>query len=108
MTFRIHEQLYRDGISDVKCSIYKRKIKRKSPKLDLFLVTLPFGQEGVLEVYWYPELLQDYYQNMKTELWVVGLASSRDDAFEIIEQIIRDVGCVDGQIPIREYFKVSR
>lgn len=45
---------------------------------------------------------------MKTELWVVGLASSRDDAFEIIEQIIRDVGCVDGQIPIREYFKVSR
>ncbi|MBQ9984420.1 MAG: hypothetical protein IJP29_07505 [Lachnospiraceae bacterium] len=108
MTIRIHEQLYRDGISDIKLSIYKKKIKRKSPKLDLFLVTLPLGKDGILEVYWYPELLQDYYQNMKTEVLVVGLASGREEAFGIIEQIIKDVGCVDGNIPIREYFKVSR
>ena len=108
MDIRIHEQLYSDGISDRKLASFKKKIKNKSPKLDLFLVTLPLGQEGLLEVYWYPELLQKHYMQMKQELVVVGIATSRDEAFHLIEQIVLDVGIEDGHVPIKDYFKVSK
>lgn len=107
MDIRIHEQLYSEGISDRKLASFKKKIKRKSPKLDLFLVTLPLGEEGLLEIYWYPELLQTYYQELDIELVVVGLATTRDVAFHLIEQIVLDVGFIDGKIPIKDYFKVS-
>lgn len=107
MDIRIHEQLYSEGISDRKLTSYKKKLKKQSPKLNLFLVTLPIGNEGLLEVYWYPELLQKHYQQMEWELVVVGMANSRDDAFALIEQIVMDVGFENGSIPIKDYFKVS-
>lgn len=107
MDIRVHEQLYSEGISDRKLASFKRKIRKKSPKLNLFLVTLPLGDEGLLEVYWYPELLQTYYRNMDVELLVVGMATTRDVAFHLIEQIVLDVGFRDGKIPIKDYFKVS-
>ncbi len=107
MDIRIHEQLYSEGISDRKLASIQKKIKKKFPKLDLFLVTLPLGAEGLLEVYWYPELLQKYYQSMHVELMVVGIATERDAAFHLIEQIVLDAGCENGEIPIKDYFKVS-
>ncbi len=108
MDIRFHEQLYSEEISDRKLASIKKKIRKKFPKLDLFLITLPIGKEGLLEVYWYPELLQSHYQNMEIELWVVGLAPTREDAFHIIEQIVLDVGYEGGNIPIKDYFKVIR
>lgn len=108
MDIRFHEQLYSDGISDRKLASFQKKIKKQFPKLDLFLVTLPLGNEGLLEVYWYPELLQRHYQEMNEELIVVGIATSRDVAFHLIEQIILDVGFEGGEIPIKDYFKVSQ
>ncbi len=107
MDIRVHEQLYSEGISDRKLASIQKKIKKKSPKLDLFLVTLPLGSEGILEVYWYPELLQKYYQEMNVEVIVVGIATERDQAFHLIEQIVLDVGYENGKIPIKDYFKVS-
>jgi len=107
MEIRIHEQLYSEGISERKLTSYKKKLEKKSPKLDLFLVTLPLGNEGLLEVYWYPELLQKHYQIMELELVVVGIANARDAAFHLIEQIIMDAGIENGNIPIKDYFKVS-
>lgn len=107
MDIRIHEQLYSEGISDRKLTSYKKKLKKKSPKLDLFLVTLPLGNEGLLEVYWYPELLQKHYLRMEQELVVVGIATDRDMAFHLVEQIVSDAGVENGNIPIKDYFKVS-
>lgn len=108
MVIHFHEQLYSEGITDRKLASFKKKIKKKSLKLDLFLVTLPLGKEGVLEVYWYPELLQRYYQSMNAELIVVGMAKNRDEAFHVIEQIVLDVGMEDGILPVKDYFKVSK
>lgn len=104
MDIRFHEKLYRNDFSDKELSSIKKRIRRKLLKLNLFLITLPVGYSGILEVYWYPELLQPVYRKMKRDLVVVGLAKSRDDAFFLIETIIADIGCVSGTIPIEEYF----
>lgn len=103
MNIRFHEKLYSD-FSDRKLASIKKKIQKKSPKLNLFLVTLPIGRQGILEVYWYTELLQSFYQKLDKEVVVVGLAADREEAFSLIETIITDIGLHDGKIPINEFF----
>ncbi|MDD6070191.1 MAG: hypothetical protein PUC12_05155 [Clostridiales bacterium] len=108
MRIRFHEKLYSDGISDRRLSFIKKKVAKASPKLNLFLITLPFGKQGILEVYWYPELLQEVYRKITDELVVVGVAYDRNAAFELIEQIISEVGVQGEYIPVKEFFEESR
>lgn len=105
MDIIFHEKLYRDGISGRKMKRIRKKVRKQSAKLNLFFVTLPLGDSGILEVYWYPELLQKAYQELDKKLIVVGIANSREDAFLRIEEIVTDVGWQNGDIPIAEYFK---
>lgn len=107
MEIRFHKQLYKDKISDFQFAAIRRKMKKGSPKLDLFLITLPVGMQGILEVYWYPELLQPFYQQMDAEFVVVGLAWNRRSAFHLIQKIVQDAGFVEGKGSIRDYFKES-
>lgn len=105
MKIRFHKQLYSTGISKLRLFAIKKGILGKIPKLSVFLVTLPLGNQGLLEIYWYPELLQKAYQTLDEELVVVGMASSREDAFDLVEQIVSKVGVVEGQIPVDSFFK---
>ena len=108
MNIRFHEKLYIDDISDKQLVSIKKKIQRKSPKLNLYLITLPVGNQGILEVYWYPELLQYFYQKMYTEIIVVGLAGSREEAFNIIRKIVIEIGLQENKISVDEFFKESK
>lgn len=105
MNIVFHNNMYTDGFSLKQVNNVKKKIKRLSPKLRLFLVTLPVGKQGILEIYWYPELLQKVYRNYDGDMIVIGLAKTREEAFELVEQIIRDVGWQDGSIPVLNYFE---
>lgn len=107
MNIRFHEKLYTD-LSGKKLTSIKKKIKRKSPKVNLFLITLPLGNQGILEIYWYPELLQKIYQKMDVDVIVVGLADSREQAFKWIEKIVTEIGLQDANIPVKEFFKESK
>lgn len=107
MKIRFHEKLYKDKISDFQLAAIHRKIKRRSPKLNLFLIALPIGNQGILEIYWYPELLQSVYRHMDVELIVVGLAHNRENAFQLIEQILEEAGFAEGNISVRDFFEES-
>lgn len=104
MKFIFHEKLYTEGMSAHKIKSVKNKIIKGSFKSGVFLITMPLMNEGILEVYWYPEFLQPLYKEINDEVVVVGLADSREDAFSLIERIVRDVGVSDDKIPIAEYF----
>lgn len=107
MDIIFHEKLYRDGISQREWKRIRKKIKNRRPGLNLYFVTLPLGADGLLEVYWYPELLQCAYQKLNVALTVVGIAHSREEAFAQIEEIITDVGWQAGNIPVAEFFRES-
>ena len=95
-------------MSGKKLASIKKKVRRKSTKLNLFLITLPLGNQGILEIYWYPEELQKFYQKLNVEVIVVGLANSREQAFKTIEKIVTEIGLQDGDIPVKEFFKESK
>lgn len=108
MKIRFHEKLYSDDISDRKLGFIKKKVALRSPKLNLYLVTLPLGSQGILEVYWYPELLQKAYRKMTGELVVVGVAYDRDTAFELVWQIVSEIGVQEAHVPVKEFFEEYR
>lgn len=108
MKIRFHEKLYSDDISDRKLFAIKKKVALRSPKLRLYLVTLPLGSQGILEIYWYPELLQKIYREMTGELVVVGVAYDRDTAFRLVSQIIEEIGVQEARIPVKEFFEEYR
>ena len=82
-------------------------MKKGKIKLGFFLITLPLTDEGLLEIYWYPELLQPAYRKIKQEVVVVGIAKNREDAYSLVERIVKDVGLSGGNIPVADFFKES-
>ncbi len=92
MVFRFREQLYSDGFSDRKLKSVCRQIKYGKVNPCIFIITLPLTDDGILEIYRYIELLQPPYRKLKQEVKVVGIAKSREDAFSLVERIVKDVG----------------
>ena len=105
MDIQFSRKLYYSDLTKGQIPSMKRKIKRWSPKINLFLVTLPIGSQGILEVYWYPELLQPFYRKLQKTVFVVGVAKSKEEAFLLVERIVRDVGVQDGTIPVCSFFE---
>lgn len=105
MNIRFHKRLYSSHMSKWKLISIQNKIKRHSKKLAVFLITLPIGNQGMMEIYWYPELLQSYYQKMNVELEVIGIAYTRREAFELVKDIVEDAGVPEGKVSIVEFFK---
>lgn len=105
MKIRFHEKLYRGDMTEKKLATIKRKVKGKSKRLHVFLVTLPVANQGLLEIYWYPELLQKAYQLMDDEMVVVGVAATREKAYALIKTMIEDIGVTEDGIPVKAYFE---
>lgn len=107
MTYRFHDNLYTDGLSERKIKSICKQVQKGKIKLGIFLITLPLVEEGLLEIYWYPELLQPVYRKIQQEVCVVGIAKNREDAYSLVERIVKDVGCSNGNIPVADFFKES-
>lgn len=105
MKFRFSEKMYSDGFSEKKLKSTCNKIKYGKVMVNVFLVTLPLTQDGILEIYRYAELLQPPYRKLDQEVMVVGIAKSREDAFSLVERIVKAVGFEEGKLPINDYFK---
>lgn len=80
-----------------------QRMKKGKVLVRLFCVTLPLGSHRLLEIHPYFELMQPWYreQNLK----VIGIASSRGEAFQLVESIIGEVYQKTGQFDIVEYLR---
>ena len=105
MKFHFHEKLYSDGFSDKKLRSIKYKIKRGKLMAGIFLITLPLAEDGILEIYRYPEFLLPMYKSLDSKVMIVGIAKSKEDAFSLVERIVKDVGVSEGVLPISDFFR---
>ena len=105
MRFLFSDKLYSDGFSEKKLKSVRNQILHGKIKIGIFLVTLPLVDDGILEIYWYPEFLQPIYKAFEQEVTVVGVAKSREDAFSLVERIIKDVVESGKGLQINDYFK---
>ena len=90
MKFDVSENVYTMDTSEKSFKKTLRTIARKKPVAGLFLVTEPLFDAGIMEIYDYNELLQPYYRKKKVRLKILGIASSRDEAKQLVADIYLD------------------
>lgn len=91
MRFKMAKQLYTSADSSDK--LFKKQLTRirsKRPVPNLFVVTTPIMNNGIMEIYNYNELLQPYYRKQRIDINILGIASSRDRAKQLVCDIIDD------------------
>lgn len=96
-----YKNLYIGDIAkDNKHSII-RKIKRYKPQLGVYVLTLPENENNILDIFPSIVLLQPYYKNKK--LFIIGIASCKEEAYEVMEKIVMDSYRLTGAFNIQEY-----
>lgn len=103
---KFSEGLYTYNISKKKQNRICEHIRKHKSARNLFLIVLPFRKDdGLLEIYPYNQLLQSYYRQFDSEITVVGLAKSREDAQMLVLEIIQDMYDTTGEeFNVRKFF----
>lgn len=68
---------------------------------NVFLLTLPSNEKNQLDIISANLLLQPYFK--KRDVAIVGIAIGKDEAVELLIQLVQDVYVETGQASIREY-----
>ncbi|MCR4610240.1 MAG: hypothetical protein K5750_11165 [Eubacterium sp.] len=97
------EHVYSDIERGKKLNKQIRKIYKYKPAINLFLVTFPIADKGILEIYNYNVLLQPYYRQHEEEIIIVGISSKKDEAEELIRSIVEETVRETGGLKVKEY-----
>ena len=81
------------------------KIKNREFTPNVYLITLASNPKNLLDILSAEELIQNRYP--KTEIFVIGLAQGKKEAFEVTRQIVDEVYQKTGNTNVREYLTQS-
>lgn len=101
-------RIYTDIVSDKKFNKTYNKVRRLSPMKDIFLVTLPVYGHGLYEIYKYEEMLQHYYRTIDDKIFVMGIATSKAKAAELVTDIINDMSLMNFPLDSKAYYEFLR
>lgn len=95
-----------DNAKDAKYKIIG-KVRTSKFQMDTYLVTLSNNPDNLLDIYSAKFLLQPHFKDahILDDIYVIGIAKGRDEAFKVIENIISDVYSNTGGFKLREYYK---
>lgn len=97
-----HKKLYFDEkLSKSKRKVLK-KLKQGNLQLGIHVITVSLSKEDMLEIYPAYVLLQRIYRELP--LVVVGVASDREAASELLIRITADCLLETGDVDLRQYF----
>lgn len=72
---------------------------KNKPQVGVYLITLPINEDNSLEIYPSYILLQKHYR--KKNMFVVGIGNGRDEALDVMQEIILDCYQKTGQFLVR-------
>lgn len=79
------------------------KIKHNVGVLDIYIISFASNKDNLFDIIPARELLQKGYP--KENIKIIGLAKGRDEAFELVQQIIDEIYQCTGDVNVWEYFK---
>ncbi len=98
-------KLYMDDKVRKNPAKYKKLAESGKLLRHCYLITLPMNEKNCMDIYSTREFWFQYYQ--KRTLKVIGIASSRDSAEELICEMVRDIYAVYrdiGKKEVSDYF----
>lgn len=97
-----HPGLYLgDSIKGRKLDRIMKRLEKKPIFSSVFLVTLSRNASDQLELYAAKELAKSYYR--KNPPYIVGIAGSREEAIELVKQIVEECLQARGDCALKEY-----
>ncbi len=98
-----HPGLYvGDRISGKKLDKIKSRLQTRPFTAGVFLITLARNPKDQLDIFEARQLAQGHYEDC--EFYVVGIASSREEALELVERMTGECVRERGDCDLREYF----
>lgn len=80
--------------------------KKKLRSLRYYCVAFPSNKENILDIYNMGEFLFSHYRkDTSSNIHVIGLADSRDEAAELAKEIIDEVYRSSGSFDVERYFR---
>lgn len=70
---------------------------------DTYLIVLSTNPDNLLDIIPADMLLQPYFKKNRKDIFVVGIADGRDEAFLVVRDIIDDVYSHTGSFDIKSY-----
>lgn len=90
-----------ESMSDRKLDKIKTKLLKKPISCGAYVITLSKNVHDQLDIIQTRQLAQRFYQNY--ELRVVGIASNRDEAVELVEKMLQNCIKERGDCRVKEY-----
>ena len=82
----------------------KDKFDYKGESACILHITAPLYEAGIMEIYDYNELLQPFYRKQKRVISILGISKTRDEAKELVADILEDTFSQQGNADIKTYF----
>lgn len=95
-----HDNLYLGETISPEAEQVIRKIKNRKLTLGVYLITFPSNPQNLLDIIPSWELIQNSYP--QNELYIVGIAKGKKEAYSLVEQMIRDCYETTGQVDIKQ------
>lgn len=96
-------KLYMDEKIEAEPDKWKERLEESKFSYSLFCIALASNENNLLDIMNCNELWFRHYR--KNDIYVVGLASDKDSAFKLVEQIVTDLYSETGEFKVREYFE---
>lgn len=77
------------------------KIKTGKPQLNIYVLTLPWNDYDVLEIYPSYALIQKWYRD--SNMVVIGLAEGMEEAMDMMQLVIMDCYRATGGFQLKEF-----
>lgn len=103
---RIINALYTYGLRDKKLDKVRKRVRRGSKVRGLNVIVLPLFNDGILEIYVYNQLLQPFYKSLGDDVCIVGAATDRDGAQELVLNIVQDMYDAGYEFDVRGFLGI--
>ena len=87
---KLADNIYTDIEKDKKFKKALSAIAKGEYSAPLFVVTYPLFSAGILEIYEYNELRQNFYRTMDDKIEIIGVSGSKDGARQVLVDILED------------------
>ena len=97
---------YVQGFKDKKKEKILKKLRHKRKIDGIYVVTLPLITDGLLDIYEYKNLFGKFYKKISDEIYIVGVAKSKEDANEVVRDIVQDMYDAGEDFDTRRFFEI--
>ncbi|MBQ9610667.1 MAG: hypothetical protein IJV15_14645 [Lachnospiraceae bacterium] len=103
---KIVDAPYIVGFKDKKKDKIIKKIKHKAKADGVYVITSPVITDGIMDIYQYSQLLTKFYDNIRDDMYIFGIAKGKKEAKELIVNIVQDMYDAGYEFDVKGFFGI--